>query len=360
MTFDPTTLLDVPGLDAPFLARLEAQVAELLGVRDDVVIFQGEAILLMEAIAKNIAAPGATAINVVTGPYGAIFGDWMRVASAHVVDVTSSLDAVITVEAVRAALDAHPEATVLALAHAEAATGGTNPVAEIVALARSRGVVTVVDAVASIGAEQVTPARWGADICVIGPQKSLAGPAGISAASVTARAWDVIDANPGALSGSSLSLTDWRETWLRTDRSAIPGTPSVLESRALGAALDRVSAEGLDAVVARHTAAAHQARAGLEALGLRTWQRGPLGYASVVTIVAIPGDLDGAAFTRAAIDAGGGLVTAGNGSLLDKAVRINHTGRQATPEAVDRALAGLARAVAEVRGHQELVRMTSR
>ena len=349
MTFDPTTLLDVPGLDAPFLARLEAQVAELLETRDDIVIFQAEAIVLLEAVAKNVAAPGTTAINVVTGPYGAMFGDWMRVAGARVVDVASALDSVITVEAVRAVLDAHPEASVLALAHAEAATGGTNPVAEVVALARSRGVLTIVDAVASVGAEPVTPAQWGADVCVIGPQKALAGPAGISAASVSPRLWEVVDANPGALHGSALSLTDWREQWLRTDRSAIPGTPSVLESRALGAALDRVAAEGLDAVIARHTVAAARARAGLPALGLAPWQQGPQGYASVVTIVAIPQDLDADAFTRAAVEAGSGLITPGNGSLRGTVVRINHTGRDARPEAVDLALAGLAQAVASLR-----------
>ena len=345
MTFDPTTLLDVPGIDAPFLATLETQVADLLATDDDIVLVQAEAIVLLEAVAKNVAAPGSTAINVVTGPYGAIFGDWMRTAGAQVVDVASSLDSVITVEQVRAALDAHPEASVLALAHAEAATGGTNPIAEIIELARSRGVLTLVDAVASVGAEPVTPARWGADVCVIGGQKALAGPAGISAASVSARAWEVIDANPAALRGSTLSLTDWRELWLRTDRTAIPGTPSVLETRALSAALDRVAAEGLDEVIARHAAAAAQARAGLAPLGLRPWQRGPDGYAPVVTTVAIPAGVDGDAFTRAAVAAGGGVVSAGNGSLKNTVVRINHTGRQATAEAVERGLAGLAHAV---------------
>lgn len=345
MTFDPTTLLDVPGLDAPFLARLETQVAELLGTSDDIVIFQAEAIVLLESIAKNVAAPAVTAINVVTGPYGALFGDWMRMGGAHVVDVASALNSVITVEMVEAVLDVHPEASVLALAHAEAATGGTNPVAAVVALARSRGLLTIVDAVASVGAEPVTPAAWEADVCVIGPQKALAGPAGISAASVSARCWEAIDANPAALRSSALSLTDWREQWLRTDRSAIPGTPSVLESRALGAALDRVAAEGLDAVIARHAAAAEQARAGLAPLGLSPWQRGPTGYAPVATIVAIPQGVDGADFTRRAIAAGGGIISAGNGSLRDVVVRINHTGRQATPEAVERALAGLDQAV---------------
>lgn len=349
MTFDAAHLLDPPPLDAAFLAGVEAQVAGLLGTEDDIVLVQAEAILLMEAVATSLAAPGSTALNIVTGPYGAIFGEWMREAGAEVVDVASSLDAVITVDEVRAALDAHPAVSVLALAHAEAATGGTNPVAEIVALARERGVLSVVDAVASVGAEPVLPAAWGADVCVIGPQKALAGPAGISAASVSARAWAAVDANPAARTGSSLSLTDWRDLWLRTDRSAIPGTPSVLETRALAAALDRVAEEGLEAVVARHEAAARRTREGLDRIGLRPWQQGPTGYAAVVTIVAVPHDVDGDALTRAVVAASGGLVSAGNGSLAGRAVRVNHTGRQATPEAVDRALDALALALAQVR-----------
>lgn len=344
-TFDPSTLLDPPPLEAATLVRVEQQVAALLGTDDTVVLFQAEAILALEAVATALAAPGRRAVNVATGPYGVIFGDWMRRAGAEVVDVTSALDSVATVEQVVAALDAHPGTQVLALAHAEAATGGSNPVAEIVRVARERGVVTVVDAVASVGAEPVEPSVWGADVCVIGPQKALAGPAGVSAATVSDRAWALAGSNPSALRTSSLSLLDWRDGWLRTDRTVVPGTPSVLETRALGAALDRVEAEGLDAVVARHAAAAERARAGLGALGLRTWQRGPLGYASVVTTVAVPDGVDGHAFSRAAVAAGGGLLMAGPGSLAGRLVRINHTGRQATPEAVDRGLEALREAV---------------
>lgn len=378
--FDPTTLLDPPRLEASTLARIERQVGALLGIgtggsagapvregsastgdpaapstsagTDDpstVVLFQAEAILALEAVATALAAPGRHTVNVATGPYGVIFGDWMRRAGAEVVDVVSDLDSVATVEQVVAALDAHPQTTVLAVAHAEAATGGSNPVAEIVRAARERGVVTVVDAVASVGAEPVEPVAWGADVCVIGPQKALAGPAGVSVASISPRAWDLVETHPDALRSSSLSLLDWRDGWLRTDRSVIPGTPSVLETLALGAALDRVQAEGLDAVVARHAAAAARARAGVVALGLRPWQRDPQGYAAVVTTVAVPEDAGGGAFARAAVDAGGGLVGHGSGPLAGRLVRINHTGRDATPEAVDQALFALAEALRAVR-----------
>ena len=344
MTHPDAHLLDPAPLLPTTLARIEQQVARLLGSDDSVVLFQAEAILALEAVATALAAPGRAAITVATGPYGVIFGDWMRRGGSRVVDVESALDSVATVEQVVAALDAHPDVVVLALAHAEAATGGSNPVAEIVRAARDRGVVTVVDSVASVGAEAVDPAAWGADVCVIGPQKALAGPAGVSAATVSDRAWHLAETHPAPLRSSSLSLLDWRDGWLRTDRSVIPGTPSVLETRALGAALDRVEAEGLAAVVARHGAAASRARAGLAELGLRPWQRGPQGYASVVTTVAVPDDVDPRAFTDAAVAAGGGVVAAGPGALAGRLVRINHTGRSATPEAVDRALEALAAA----------------
>lgn len=347
--FDPAILLDPPPLEAATLARVEEQIGRLLRTDDPVVLFQAEAILALEAVATGLAAPGRVAVNVATGPYGVIFGDWMRRSGAEVVDVVSTLDSVATVEQVVAALDAHPQTAVLALAHAEAATGGSNPVAEIVRVARERGIVTVVDAVASVGAEPVEPAAWGADVCVVGPQKGLAGPAGVSAATVSARAWALVESHPAPLRSSSLSLLDWRDGWLRTDRSVIPGTPSVLETTALGAALDRVEAEGLDAVVARHGAAAARARAGLQALGLRTWQRGPSGYASVVTTVAVPARVDPATFTQAAVSAGSGLVAAGPGELAGRVLRINHTGRHATPESVDTALEGLAHAVESAR-----------
>ena len=161
-----TSLLDTDPVGATEIAAAEDAVARLLGTPDEVLLVQAEAILALEAVARSVGAPGATAINVVTGPYGALFGDWMRASGARVVDVVSAFDDVVTVEQVVAALDAAPEAAVLALVHAEAATGGVNPAARILSEARARGVVTVLDAVASVGAEPVPLA----DVTVIGGQ----------------------------------------------------------------------------------------------------------------------------------------------------------------------------------------------
>ena len=68
----------------------------------------------------------------------------------------------------------------------------------------------MVDAVASVGAEPLLPDAWGVDLCVIGAQKAMGGPAGVSMVSVSPRAWERMASNPQAPRRSYLSLLDWK------------------------------------------------------------------------------------------------------------------------------------------------------
>ncbi len=331
-SIDPALFLDQPPLVPEEITELEDLVRATLGTANDIVLVQAEAILALEAVARSVAAPGTRALNLVSGPYGGVFGGWMRESGADVTELAVPFDAVLDAEAVTAEI-ARVRPHIVAVVHAEAATGGSNPLHEIVAAARAADALVVVDAVASIGAEEVRADEEGIDIAVIGGQKALAGPAGVSAVSVSARAWETIDQNPVAPRGSALSLTDWREKWLRTDRTLLPGMPSWLESRALAAALRRVHAEGLHAVNDRHRRAARAAAAGAEALGLELWQRDPEGRAAVDTAIRRPAD---------AAPVFGGILAPGDGALRGQILRLNHTGRAATLATVQDGLARLA------------------
>lgn len=332
-------LLDQPPLSPAEVSALEQALGALLGTDNDIVLVQSEAIVALEAVAHSVAGPGIPALNVVTGPYGDGFGQWMRQAGSPVRDLVSPFDEVARVDDVVAAIR-RDRPRVVSLVHAEAATGGTNDVAPILRAAREVGAVTVLDAVASIGAEPVLVAEWDIDLTVIGGQKGLAGPAGVSAVVVSPHAWAHIDANPGAPRSSVLSVLDWRDAWLRTDRSVIPGLPSWLESRALALAVERVRAEGLATVNARHAAAAAATRAGVHALGLELWQRGA-GVAPVATAVRIP------LGRREALQDGalGGILSAGVGVLKGQLLRVNHYGQAARPEPVNDALVRIAAAM---------------
>lgn len=320
-------LLDQPPLTPDEYGVLEAGLTRLVGGERDIVLVQAEAILALEAIAASIAARGRRAVNVVTGPYGRLFGHWLRRGGAEVVDLETAFDEVVTADAVATALAQH-RPDILAIVHAEAATGGTNPIAKIAALARDAGVVTVLDSVSAVGAEPVRAAEWGIDLVAIGGQKSLAAPPSPSAVAVSPRAWEFIEANPAAPRMSSLSLLDWRDGWLRSDRSTIPGLPSWLDSRAFIAAIERIEAEGIDAVHLRHRRAAAASVAGFAALGLSPWQRRAEARAPIVTTVRLP--------ERGAAGDGawGGILTAGVAGPEGSFFRVNHYGRAAALEPV--------------------------
>lgn len=318
-------LNDLPAFPADRYASIADRTARLLGTRNDVVLIQAEAVLALEAVAASLARPGLQTANIVTSPYGAWFGGWLRRGGASVIDIVAEPARPVEVSAVAAALEAHPDIRVLSLVHAESASGILNPLEDILSLARQRGVLTVVDAVASIGGHPLDVDALGIDIAVIGPQKSLAGPAGVSAISVSRKAWEFV-ARDGAPRNSVLSLLDQKD-WIEESRRALPGTPSAMEFFALEAALDRIEAEGLANIIARHAQAATASRAGLLALGSEPWTTAGRG-SHLVTTVRLPEGADMDRLLRAAGSFGAAL-TAGVGPGAERLVRLNHTGRRA-------------------------------
>lgn len=321
-------LLDPPPIPPPRLERLERAVASLLQTRLDIVLPQAEAVLPLEAAARGLGRTGAAALNLNTRPYGAMIGHWLRQAGATVIGVDVEPHKAVEPEAIENALRTNPEISVVSFVHVEAASGVRNDAPAITALAREHGALVLIDVVASTGAHEVRLDDWGVDVAVIGPQKALAGPAGISIAAVSGRAWRAMSDNPGAPRGSVLSLLDWKEQWVDSDKSAIPGTPSPLEILALEAAVERVLAEGLQRVQGRHRASAAASRSGARALGLRPYA-GDADAAVVATTLVAPPGIDARALVERARADRHVALSSGFGKLAGTVVRIDHTGQRA-------------------------------
>ncbi|MFF5186116.1 pyridoxal-phosphate-dependent aminotransferase family protein [Streptomyces sp. NPDC000345] len=342
--------LDLAPLSAARFASIEDRVAWLLGTEQDVVIMQGEALLPLEGAIRGTAGPGTTALNVITGPYGQTFGDWLRDCGATVIDLAVPFHTAVSAARIRDAFAEHPEIDFVSLVHAEAATGNTNPVAEIGEVVRERGALFYLDAVASVGAEPVLPDAWGVDLCVIGAQKAMGGPAGVSAVSVSERAWARMAANPRAPRRSYLSLLDWKERWVDGGRTALPHAPAQLEMLALEACVRRIEAEGLDSVMGRHAAAAAATRAGAAALGggLEPYVYEAAEAAPVATTLRAPSEVPASELVARALAMDPALpLAAGGGALAKEMIRVNHYGVAAAPGAVRGSLVALGAALAE-------------
>ncbi len=331
---------EIVPVEAEEYAAIEDRFAALLSTRHDLVVLQGEAALPLEAAARGLARPGSRALNLVTSPYGAAFGDWLRQGGSTVTDLVLPFDRAVPPEQVTEALR-REAADVVSLVHAEAASGVANPLHEIAAAARAAGALVVVDAVASVGAEPLRIDEWGLDVVILSAQKALDGPTGVSAVVVSDRAWAHLAANPGAPRHSLLSLLDWRERWLTTGRAVLPVIPHHVELRLLGSALARAEAEGLATVVGRHRAAAQAARRGLVELGLEPWVADPAEAAGIATTFRLPAGTTVSTILKR-LDGSARRLVGPAPAAPTEALRINHTGRRATREDVETALAALA------------------
>jgi aspartate aminotransferase-like enzyme len=327
----PSPLLDLPPYPAENYAGLADRIASLLNTGNDILPVQGEAILALEAVATSVASPEISALNIVTSPYGVLFGEWLRRGGTNVTDFAAEPAKPITIGAFAAALDAAPDVNLISLVHAESASGILNPLPEISRLARARGAAIVLDAVASFGGHHLDIDALGIDVVVIGPQKALGGSSGLSAVAISERAWHLID-RPGAPVQSTLSLMDLKRDWLEKGRGVPPGMPSALEFFALEAALDRVEAEGLSSLVARHRRAGAAMRDAVRALGLSTWVEDEFS-SDLVTAAVLPDGIAAIDLLRhvASDDAD---LSPGVGPGAEHLLRLNHTGRRARREAV--------------------------
>jgi pyridoxamine--pyruvate transaminase len=315
--------------DPVFLEKfrdLERKVGELMRSSDDIVLMQGEAVLGLEAAARALTRPGMKALNLVSGVYASWFGDWLREYGAEVIEVRVPYDEAVAAADVRRALEANPDVELVAVVQSETPSGIHNPVGEIAPAVKDTGALLLVDAVSALGCEEVLVDEWGIDVCVVGPQKCLAGPPGMSLMSISSAAWEAMERNPNAPRGSFLSLLDWKERWVDTDKTKFLYTPSVVDVNGVDAVVDQVLEEGLDACIARHQAAARAVRAGVQAMGLELWPRSEAYAAGCVTAIRVADGIsrsEALAHIRARY---GVMLSGGYGELTDKLFRIGHMG----------------------------------
>jgi pyridoxamine--pyruvate transaminase len=305
--------------------RLEELVGTIFRTSNDIVLLQGEAVLGLEAALAATVRPGMKVINVASGPYGKGMGDWLRAMGAAVVDVETGFREVPSPEMVEQAVREHGDAEMLAVVHVETPCGTISPLREIGDMCRRAGIVSLVDAVASLGGVDVRTDEWGLDICVAAPEKCLGGPTGLSLIAVSPRAWELVARNDAAPRFSFLSILDWKEKWLTG--GDFPYTPSIADVHGTLAACEAVLEEGLDRVLARHAATAHATRAGVVAMGLTLWPRRESDMADSVTAIELPRGVTEDALIDHVRERYGVMISGSEGA--GDLVRIGHMGETA-------------------------------
>jgi pyridoxamine--pyruvate transaminase len=317
----------------PAFAALYEQTVRLLqlafGTRQSPVILQGEAVVGLEAAAASLIGAGDVVLNLVSGMFGRGFGGWARRYAREVIEIEVPYDSAVPAASVADALRARPDIGLVSVVHCETPSGTVNDLDAIAAVVAAHGALLAVDAVSSFGGMRCDFTSWQADLVVVGPQKCLGGPPGLSLLHVSEAAWTHMAANPAAPRGSALSILDWRDAHLAS--RPFPFTPSVTDIYGLHACLEQYLAEGAAAVQRRHRAAARAARAGAEALGLTLWARDPATRSDTVTAVRVPAGVDERELRARARAESGVMLSGGQGELAGTVLQIGHMGPASSP-----------------------------
>jgi aspartate aminotransferase-like enzyme len=219
-------------------------------------------------------------------------------------------------------------AELVTMVHNETSAGIKNPAEAVGKMARKHGALFVMDGITSIGGDHVEVDGWGVDVAFVGSQKCLAAPAGLSAISVSNRAWERLSEKRPYY----LDLAAYRKSAAGTPMET-PYTPAVPLFLALREALSLIEKEGLAGRIERHRRMAGAVRAAVAAWGLPMFPKLDAlhAYSNTVTAVAIPDGVDEKVF-RATVKGFGIEIAGGQDHLKGKIFRIGHMGAVGAPE----------------------------
>ena len=245
----------------------------------------------MEAGLSSILEPGDTAIVCIYGYFGERMVDMATRVGANVVTLRSEWGKPFPEEMLEEALKENANVKLVAAIHAETSTGIRQPLEGISRLAREHDALFMVDAVTSLGGNNLAFDDWGIDYCYSATQKCLGCPPGLSPVAVSQRAMESIRSRETPPASWYLDLNLNANYWY--DPKVYHHTSPVSMVLALGEGLRVVLEEGLENRFARHERNAEALRAGLEALGLDVVT--PDGYRlAQITPVWIPEGVDDA------------------------------------------------------------------
>ncbi|MDD1678226.1 MAG: alanine--glyoxylate aminotransferase family protein [Methanomicrobiales archaeon] len=296
----------------------------LFGTTADLFILSGSGTAAMEAAVANFGKDRKIA-SLVNGKFGErLFKISQRYGNAF--DIGSTWGTPLNLELLESHLEEGAE--LVTLVHNETSAGIKNPAEEVGKLARKHDALLIMDGITSIGGDVVEADRWGVDIAFVGSQKCLAAPAGLSAISVSKRAWDRLSEKRPYY----LDLAAYRKSAAGTPMET-PYTPAVTLFLALHQALLIVEKEGISARIERHRRLSRAVREAAQAWGLSLYPTldDHHAYSNTVTAISYPSGIKDSEM-RGIVKKMGIEIAGGQDSLKGKIFRIGSMGAVNAPE----------------------------
>jgi len=279
---------DVCHRDAAF-AELMVQLTGKLrrvfraSAQHTVTMVTGSGTAAMECALSSTVPHDRKILVIDNGAFGERLLEIARLHEMDVVHLRYAWGDLVDPADVERAFDAHPDIAVVAMIHHETSVGLLNPVREVGAICRRRDALLIVDAVSSLGAEDLDVVRDNIDVCYSSANKCLHAISGAAFLCVAPRVWAKIE----TVKPRSYYLDLKRYRRYMEELAQTPFTPAVSTYFALDVACDELLADGVDARRTDYRRRNQRLRQGLAALGMYPFTRTGRESHSIVTC-AVP------------------------------------------------------------------------
>ena len=300
--------------------KATAQLKQVFQTKNDVFILTGSGTGSMEAAIVNTLSPGDKVLSASNGVFGDRFASIAKTYGADVTELKFEWGKPIDPDAVRKALKDDPKIMAVLVTHNETSTGVTSELKDVSAVVKEFDKLLLVDAISSLGCIDLPTDDWKCDVVVTASQKGFMVPPGLAFASVSQKAWEAHDK-----ARMPRFYWDFSKAKSYLEKGQTPWTPCVPIFLGLALALDKMLAEGMANIFARHAKMADVARRGVKSLGLSLFPDEK--YASnTITAVKADGKLNGPKLQQILREEYQVVLAGGQGDLAGKIFRIGHLG----------------------------------
>ncbi len=302
------------------LAEVVEGLKYVFQTRGDVLVFASSGTGAMEGAVVNLLNPGDKAVCVVGGKFGQRWSQLVSRFGALPVNIEVPWGQAVDPDEVANVLDADPSIKAVYIQASETSTGVAHPIREVAGIVRSReNTVLVVDAISAVGVMNLPADEWGLDVVVGGSQKAWQLPPGLAFASVSSKAWKLVEecAQPRY-------YFDWRKERKSIGKNTTAYTPAVSLIIGLRKVLSDIREEGLESLFSRAGLYAKMFRAAMMAPGPGLFA--PDSPSDSITAVMAPDGIDARAIVKQLSTKYHITIAAGQDQIKETVFRVSHMG----------------------------------
>lgn len=298
---------------------------DIIGTNNETFIHVGSGHAGLESVINSFSSNEDKILVLNNGFWAQRIKEIIEINNGDFEEITYGWDETIDLEEVEEKIKENPSKfNLIAMVHTETSTGFKNQIKEVAEIADKYGLITMVDAVCSIGVDRYKMDAWNIDITVTASQKGLGAPPGLTIISISDKAWNYMEHNQDNISGWYLNLLNKKRfAEKKRDWQPYSITMAVNNLKALKQALNNIKDEGLENRIKRHEKIADMFRRAVTSMGYDLWA-GNSEASNGLTTIKIPGKTKSGRIVDIFEDDYNIIIGNGLGKLEGDIVRIGH------------------------------------